>query len=87
MKTPKVLQKALDNVDKLPDDWFGSESASFDDLPSIVSKNETMRTSIYLKKEDLTFLKQISKQKHVPVAQITGEIISQFIQQAKQKGR
>lgn len=29
--TPKVLQKALDQVDKLPDHWFGTESASLED--------------------------------------------------------
>ncbi len=83
MKTPKALQEALDQVEKLPDHWFGSESASFDDLPCIASKSDTIRTSIYLKSEDLVFLKQVSKVKHVPVAQITGEIISQFIEKAK----
>jgi hypothetical protein len=45
---PKKLQKALDDVDRRPDDWFGVEAANFDDLPSISSKKEIMRTSIYL---------------------------------------
>lgn len=84
-KRPKALQDAIDHTNSLPDDWFGTESADFNDLPSINSKKDVMRTSIYLKKEDLAYLKKVSKTSHVPVAQITGDIISQFIRQTKIK--
>lgn len=84
-KKPKALQAALDKAAVLPDEWFGKEVASFDDLPSIASKKDIMRTSIYLKKQDLEFLKNISRETHVPVAQITGEIISSFIQQTRNR--
>lgn len=81
-RKPKNLQNALEAVDKLPDDWFGSETASFEDLPSISSKKDTMRTSIYLKIDDLNYLKNISKESRVPVAQITGEIVAKFIKES-----
>lgn len=32
---PKDLQKALEAIDQLPDDWFGNEEASFEDLLDI----------------------------------------------------
>jgi hypothetical protein len=35
MSPPKDLQKALDAIDQLPDDWFGNETASFKDLLDI----------------------------------------------------
>jgi hypothetical protein len=36
MPLPKDLQKALDAIDQLPDDWFGNETASFEDLPGLL---------------------------------------------------
>lgn len=86
-KKPEALQAALDHAASLPDEWFGKETASFDDLPSIASKKDITRTSIYLKKQDLEILKEISKQKHVSVAQITGDIISNFISQTVRKDK
>ena len=82
---PKALQKALDAVDQLPDDWFGNETASFDDLPSISSKKEITRTSVYINKDDLQYLKKVSKRTHVSVAQISGEIIASFIAKSRQR--
>ena len=79
----KVLQNALDDVDSLSDDWFGSDSASFDELPSIAAKHNITRTSAYIRKEDLAYLKTISKKSHVSVAQITGDIVSLFVEQSK----
>ena len=46
-KTPKALKDALVKVDHLPDDWFGKETLSFDDLPCISEKEQFTRTSIY----------------------------------------
>lgn len=80
---PKELQAALDKIDELPDSMFGSESASFDDLPSVQAKKDIIRTSTYIKQSDLMYLKTISKDTHVPVAQLAGEIISKFVEEAK----
>ncbi len=79
------LKRALNKIDELPDSMFGSESASFDDLPSVLLKKDIIRTSTYLKQSDLMYLKEISKRTHVPVAQMTGEIISKFVEEAKKK--
>ncbi len=86
-KTTKKLQEAFSKIDSLPDDWFGSESASFEDLPSISAKQSMTRTSAYIKNDDLIFLKAVSKNTHVSVAQITGDIVSKFVQDAKKKKR
>lgn len=82
-KKPKELQAALDRIDELPDNMFGSESASFEDLPSVKAKKNIIRTSTYIKESDLKYLKTISKNTHVPVAQLTGEIISKFVKEAR----
>jgi len=82
---PKALQNAFDKIDSLPDDWFGNESASFEDLPSISAKQNITRTSAYIKAEDLAYLKSVSRQTHVSVAQITGDIVSRFVEDAKKK--
>ena len=82
-KKTSALKKALDKVDSLPDEMFGNESASFDDLPSVKTKREIRRTSVYINNDDLQYLKQISKKTSVPVAQISGEIISEFISKTK----
>lgn len=84
-KQRKALKKVLSKVDELPDDWFGSQSASFEDLPSVSAKKNITRTSAYIKAEDLAYLKSVSKITHVSVAQITGDIVSQFVEAAKKK--
>lgn len=84
-KQRKALKKALSKVDELPDDWFGSQSASFEDLPSVSAKKNITRTSAYIKAEDLAYLKSVSRKTHVSVAQITGDIVSQFVEAAKKK--
>ena len=80
---PKELKAALEKIDELPDNMFGSESASFEDLPSVKAKKNIIRTSTYIKESDLKYLKSISKNTHVPVAQLTGEIISKFVKDAR----
>ena len=80
---PKELKAALEKIDELPDNMFGSESASFEDLPSVKAKKNIIRTSTYIKESDLKYLKTISKNTHVPVAQLTGEIISKFVKDAR----
>ena len=80
---PKELKAALEKIDELPDNMFGSESASFEDLPSVKAKKNIIRTSTYIKESDLKYLKTISKNTHVPVAQPTGEIISKFVKEAR----
>lgn len=84
-KIPKKLQKAFNQTDKLSKDWFGEEMATFDELPSVSSKKEIIRTSTYLKEEDLDYLKNVSKKTKVSVAQLTGDIVHEFIKRAKNK--
>lgn len=84
-KKSKVLTEALEHLDQLPDNWFGDESATFEMLPSVASKKETIRTSTYLNKDDLQYLKLVSKKTHVPVAHLTGEIVAKFVEEAKKK--
>ena len=82
-KKSKALRKAIDKVDSLPDEWFGEEKVSFDDLPSISAKKNITRTSAYINNDDLAYLKAVSKKTHVSVAQITGDIIARFVEEAK----
>jgi hypothetical protein len=74
--SPKALQEALDRVEKLPDDWFGSESANFDDLPSAestlpllgdVGVRTTYSTGILDIKATVLMLKNINN-KHIFIA-------------------
>ncbi len=83
----KTLKKALRKVDELPDSWFSEESANFDELPSISAKQSITRTSAYINNEDLAYLKAVAKKTHVSVAQITGDIVSQFVQRAKKSNK
>jgi len=86
-KKPEPLQKALDKSETLSDDWFGSEKASLEDLPSISAKKNMTRTSVFIHKDDLIALKNISKKVHVPVSRIMGEIISQYVMRLKKESK
>ncbi len=39
-KKSQLLSKVLAKVDELPNDWFGEESASFEDLPYVSAKQK-----------------------------------------------
>ena len=51
----KKLNAALKHTDELPENWFGVEEASTEDLPSI-QRNRRIRKNIYIEEKTVNAL-------------------------------
>ena len=78
------LAVALKKTDKLSDNWFGSEEASLEDLPS-VRRSRRIRKNIFIDRETVDALEQVCKRHKVPFTDVANDILTKFVDEQKKK--
>jgi len=82
----KKLEAALRKTNGLPNTWFGTEEASFDDLPS-VQKARRVRKNIYIEEVVAHDLEALCKEKNVSFTDVANDILKNFVLKAKKKSK
>jgi len=81
------LAAALKKTDQLPDHWFGKESASYEDLPSL-QRTRRVRKNIFIEEAIANELEEICKKNQVSFTDIANDILRNFVvKQLSRKNR
>ena len=85
-KARKKLNAALKHTDELPENWFGVEEASIEDLPSI-QRNRRIRKNIYIEEKTVNALEHFCEQHKTSFTDIANDILTKFVKNQKEKAR
>ena len=80
----KRLAAALKKTDSLPEHWFGTESASMEELPS-VRRRSRVRKNIFIEQETVDALEGFCKARNVPFTDVANDILRSFVDKQRKK--
>ncbi len=78
----KRLEAALKKTDQLPNHWFGSETASYEDLPSL-QRNRRVRKNIFIEEAIVDELEELCKKNQVSFTDVANDILRNFVTRQK----
>lgn len=78
----KRLEAALKKTDRMPENWFGNESATYEELPSL-QRTRRVRKNIFIEEAVVNEIEEFCKKNRVSFTDIANDILRSFV--ARQK--